>query len=211
MVKCAALGAVLRCMGGRDLAQARRYTSGRADLSLGSGQQENVGEGIDNEAEPKPSRWTVASVQGAVRADGAKNESQQEVKTTVNPRAGCLLLIVAGAIRHAGLVRVGAKESPSQGLQPHQIPSRMRKEFRFLPRMHRDPLSLHEINRVVRPHRIVADDTSFPWAGADPGPHDLSVARCSVRRLCEPAAARTLWCLFSRTQARQGRLHTPDH
>ena len=112
-------------MGSRDLAQAQRHTRGRADFPLGTSQQQNVGEGIDNEAEPKPSRWTVASVQGAVRADGAKNESQQEVKTTVNPRAGHLLLIVASAIGHTGLIRVGAKECPSQGLQPYQIPSRM--------------------------------------------------------------------------------------
>src|SRR6516225_9053086 len=78
MVKCAALGAMLRSMGSRDLAQARRYTSGRADLSLGAGQQENVGEGIENEAEPKPSPGTVAYVQSTVRADSSKHKSEQD-------------------------------------------------------------------------------------------------------------------------------------
>jgi hypothetical protein len=49
----------------------------------------------------------VAGVQGAVRADGGKNESEQDVKTGVNPHSGYDRLIVAGTIRHAGLVRVG--------------------------------------------------------------------------------------------------------
>ena len=107
MVECATFWTALGCMGSRDLAQAQRHTSGRVDLSLGTGQQENVGECIEKQAEPKPNPWSVAGVQGAVRADGGKNESEQDVKTGVNPHSGYDRLIVAGTIRHAGLVRVG--------------------------------------------------------------------------------------------------------
>src|SRR5262249_31157691 len=131
-------------MGGRDLAQARRHTSGRVDLSLGTGQQENVGDYIENQAEPKPKPRTVARVQGAVRAESGKNESEQDVEAAVNPHPGYSRTIIAGTIRHARLIRVGAQERPSQGLQPHQILSRMQKEFTLLPSMHRYPLPLHE-------------------------------------------------------------------
>jgi hypothetical protein len=55
----------------------------------------------------------VARVQGPVRAGRGKNEPKQDVKAAVNPRAGYLLLIVAGTIRHTGLIRVRAKQSPS--------------------------------------------------------------------------------------------------
>jgi hypothetical protein len=46
------------------------------DLSLGTGQEENVGERIENETEPKPSPRIVAGVQSAVRAEGGKNEPE---------------------------------------------------------------------------------------------------------------------------------------
>src|SRR5215472_16857482 len=203
MVKCAAIWAALRGMGGRDLTQAQGHTSGSFDLSLGAGQQENVGKYIKNQAEPKPNPWTVAGVQGAVRREGGKTESEQDIKSAVNPRKGYARLIAAGTIRHAGLVRVGTQESPSHRLQPRQILSGVRKEFTLLKSMHRDPLSLHQINGVIRPHGIVAYDADFSRPGTDPGSDDLSVDHYSVRGLCRRAAGRALLCLSLRPPQRQ--------
>ena len=189
-------------MGSRDLAQAHRYTGGRTDLSPGPGQQEKVGECIENQAEPKPSPGTVAYVQGTVRAEGGKNESEEDVKTAVNPHTGYARLIVTGTIGHAGLVRVSTQESPSYRLQPHQILSRVRKEFTLLISMHRNPLSLHQINRVIGPHGIVADDTDFSGLGADLGSDNHSVDHYLIRGLRRPAARRALLRQFSRAQSR---------
>jgi len=120
-------------------------------------------------------------VQGAVRAGRSKNESKQDVKAGVNPHAGYFPAIVPGTIRHAGLIRVGTQECPSQGFQPYQILARMQKELTLLrTSMHRHPLSLHRINRVIGPYRIVADKTDFSSRGAHTRSDALSVNHCFV-------------------------------
>jgi hypothetical protein len=87
----------------------------------------------------------------------------------------------------------------------------MRKKFTLLPGMDGDPLSLYQVNRVIGPHWIVANDADFSRVGADSSSDDLSVDHYPVRGLRRPATGRTLLRLFPRAPQRQARVRSADH